>query len=206
MTKSSKKTSTRSSTSHHSGGEDNSRQRTPTRTREGAFPRTDDDEKEQPSSSSSSSSSHIDEEDLESLMDSLGRSINDPEDVGSEISLSSSKRKKKRKRKRKKKGEEEKEESKGEPDSYAKGAGGITNKDKKLKAITDDSYQKKQEDLLEKEAKGYNYGKIPTPNLGKDGCLTGYKTFLKDMSAHRVEQRKYYNVAIKPWETKGLKR
>ena len=101
---------------------------------------------------------------------------------------------------------EEEKSDEGTPDSYAKGAGGITNKDKKLKAITDDSYQKKQEDLLEKEAKGYNYGKIPTPNLGKDGCLTGYKTFLKDMNAHRIYQRKYYDVSnFDKWLDKSYK-
>ena len=94
----------------------------------------------------------------------------------------------------------------GTPDSYAKGAGGISKKDKKLKAITDDSYQRKQEELVEGDAKGYNYGKIPTPNLGKDGCLTGYKTFLKDMTAYRVKQKQYYNVSrFDEWLDKSYK-
>ena len=94
----------------------------------------------------------------------------------------------------------------GTPESYAKGAGGITKKDKKLKAITDDSYQRKQEELVEGDAKGYNYGKIPTPNLGKDGCLTGYKTFLKDMTAYRVKQKQYYNVSkFDEWLDKSYK-
>ena len=93
-----------------------------------------------------------------------------------------------------KQGEEEKEESKGEPDSYAKGAGGDP-KPKLLKAITDDSFTQKSEELLDDSNKGYRYGKIPTPNLGKDSCLTSYKTFLSDMSKYRIEQRKYNDIA-----------
>ena len=93
-----------------------------------------------------------------------------------------------------KQGEEEKEESKGEPDSYAKGAGG-DDKPKLLKAITDDSFTQKSEELLDDSNKGYRYGKIPTPNLGKDSCLTSYKTFLSDMSKYRIEQRKYNDIA-----------
>ena len=94
----------------------------------------------------------------------------------------------------------------GTPDSYAHGAGGDFKEPKKLKAITDDSYQKKQEELLEEDAKGFNYGKIPSPNLGKDGNLTGYKTFLKKMTAHRVKQREYYNVSkFDAWLDKSYK-
>ena len=92
-----------------------------------------------------------------------------------------------------KQGEEEKEESKGEPDSYAKGAGGDPTP-KLLKAITDDSYTQKQEELVETGNKGYRYGKLPTPNLGKDGALTGYKTWLKDMANYRISQRKYNDI------------
>ena len=43
-------------------------------------------------------------------------------------------------------------------------------KPKLLKAITDDSFTQKQEELLDDENKGYIYGKIPTPNF-KDGLL-----------------------------------
>jgi len=94
----------------------------------------------------------------------------------------------------------------GTPDSYAHGAGGDFKKEKKLKAITDDSYQKKQEELVEGDAKGFNYGKIPSPNLGKDGNLTGYKTFLKKMSEHRTYQRKYYNIKnFDAWLDKSYK-
>ena len=92
-----------------------------------------------------------------------------------------------------KQGEEEKEESKGEPDSYAKGAGGDP-KPKLLKAITDDSFTQKTESLLDDSNKGYRYGKLPTPNLGKDGALTSYKTWLKDMAEYRISQRKYSDI------------
>ncbi len=94
-----------------------------------------------------------------------------------------------------KQGEEEKEESKGEPDSYAKGAGGDP-KPKLLKAITDDSFTQKTESLLDDSNKGYRYGKLPTPNLGKDGALTSYKTWLKDMADYRVKQRQYNNISL----------
>ena len=92
-----------------------------------------------------------------------------------------------------KKGEEEKEESKGEPDSYAKGAGG-DDKPKLLKAITDDSFTQKSEELLDDTNKGYRYGKIPQPNL-KDGALISFKSWLKDMAEYRISQRKYNDIS-----------
>ena len=92
-----------------------------------------------------------------------------------------------------KKGEEEKEESKGEPDSYAKGAGGDA-KPKLLKAITDDSFTQRSEELLDDTNKGYRYGKIPQPNL-KDGALISFKSWLKDMAEYRISQRKYNDIA-----------
>ena len=92
-----------------------------------------------------------------------------------------------------KKGEEEKEESKGEPDSYAKGAGGDP-KPKLLKAITDDSFTQRSEELLDDTNKGYRYGKIPQPNL-KDGALISFKTWLKDMAEYRISQRKYNDIS-----------
>ena len=50
--------------------------------------------------------------------------------------------------------EEEKEESKGEADRYAKGAGGLEDKPKILKAVTDDSYKRTTESLLDDSNKG----------------------------------------------------
>ena len=91
------------------------------------------------------------------------------------------------------KGKEEKEESKGEPDSYAKGAGGDP-KPKILKSITDDSFTQKTESLLDDSNKGYRYGKIPQPNL-KDGALISFKTWLKDMADYRIKERKYNDIA-----------
>ena len=83
-------------------------------------------------------------------------------------------------------------ESKGEPDSYAKGAGGDP-KPKILKSITDDSYTQKQESLLDEKSKGYRYGKMPKPNL-KDGALVSFKSWLKDMNDYRIKQRQYVDV------------
>jgi hypothetical protein len=89
--------------------------------------------------------------------------------------------------------DKEKEESKGEPDSYAKGAGGDP-KPKLLKAITDDSFTQKTEELLDSTNKGYRYGKIPQPNL-KDGALISFKSWLKDMADYRIKQRQYSDIA-----------
>ena len=89
---------------------------------------------------------------------------------------------------------EEDKENKGTPDSYAKGAGGDDVKKKVLKAITDDSFTQKSESLLDDKNKGYRYGKIPTPNL-KDGALTSYQTWLKDMADYRVKGREHNNVS-----------
>ena len=89
---------------------------------------------------------------------------------------------------------DEKEESKGEADSYAKGAGGDFKEPKKLKAITDDSFQQNTDKLLDEKNKGYRYGKIPTPNFKQGSALTSYKKWLKDMSDYRIKQSQYCNI------------
>ena len=89
---------------------------------------------------------------------------------------------------------EEQEENKGEATHHAKGAGG-NDKPRLLKAITDDSFVQNQDKLLDESNKGYRYGKIPTPNFKEGSALTSYKTWLKDMEAHRVKGRAYSNVA-----------
>ena len=81
----------------------------------------------------------------------------------------------------------------GEADSYAKGANGDPTP-KLLKAITDDSFVQNQDKLLDDTAKGYRYGKVPTPNFKDGSALTSYKSWLKDMSDYRVKQRQYHNV------------
>ena len=85
-------------------------------------------------------------------------------------------------------------EEKGEADSYAKGAGGDFQKPKILKAITDDAVQQNQDKLLDDTAKGFRYGKIPTPNLKDGSALTSYQKWLKDMANFRVKNREYCNV------------
>ena len=89
---------------------------------------------------------------------------------------------------------DEKDENKGEADSYAKGAGGDFKEPKKLKAITDDSFQQNTDKLLDEKNKGYRYGKIPTPNFKQGSALTSYKKWLKDMSDYRIKQRQYCNI------------
>ena len=79
-----------------------------------------------------------------------------------------------------------------ESDRFAKGAGGDGSM-KKLKSITDDSFTQKQEELQDNKSKGFRYGKIPTPNLGKDGNLTSWKTFLSDMEKYKVKNLKSYS-------------
>jgi len=79
-----------------------------------------------------------------------------------------------------------------ESDRFAKGAGGDGSM-KKLKSITDDSFTQKQEELQDKKSRGFRYGKIPTPNLGKDGNLTSWKTFLSDMEKYKVKNLKGYS-------------
>src|SRR5210317_11383 len=93
-----------------------------------------------------------------------------------------------------KNGEKEEDKS-GEADSYAKGQGGDFKTPKILKSITDDTFTQKSEELLDEKSLGFTYGKIPTPNLGKDGALTHWKTWLKDMGDYRVKQRAYSNIA-----------
>src|SRR5210317_170168 len=93
-----------------------------------------------------------------------------------------------------KNGEKEEDKS-GEADSYAKGQGGDFKTPKILKSITDDTFTQKSEELLDEKSKGFTYGKIPTPNLGKDGALTHWKKWLKDMGDYRVKQRAYSNIA-----------
>ena len=87
----------------------------------------------------------------------------------------------------------EEDENKGEATHHAKGAGGDF-KPKLLKAITDDSFQQKSEELLDNKSKGFRYGKIPTPNLKDGSALTSYKTWLKDMAKYRVKQGAYCNI------------
>jgi hypothetical protein len=79
-----------------------------------------------------------------------------------------------------------------ESDRFAKGAGGDGSM-KKLKSITDDSFTQKQEELQDKKSRGFRYGKIPTPNLGKDGNLTSWKTFLSDMEKYKVKSLTGYS-------------
>ena len=80
-----------------------------------------------------------------------------------------------------------------ESDRFAKGAGGNDGTMKQLKSITDDSFTQKQEELQDNKSKGFRYGKIPTPNLGKDGNLTSWKTFLSDMEKYKVKNLKDYS-------------
>jgi len=77
-------------------------------------------------------------------------------------------------------------------DAFAKGAGGDGVIDKPLKAITDDNFQNKTEELLDDKANGYRYAKIPSVNLGDGSCLTSWKKFLTDMEKYKVKAIQSY--------------
>ena len=84
--------------------------------------------------------------------------------------------------------EEEKEDNQGKvSEQYGSGAGGEPSK-KLLKAVTDQAFQDKKDELLDEKAKGFVYGNMPEPKLD---AIVGYKQFLKEMQQYRVEQRKY---------------
>ena len=72
-------------------------------------------------------------------------------------------------------------------EQYGSGAGGDVGK-KLLKAVTDQAYENKKDELLDTKAKGFVYGKMPEPNLKS---IIGYKQFLKEMAEYRIKQRQY---------------
>jgi len=80
--------------------------------------------------------------------------------------------------------EEEKKEKAKTATQHAKGADGDP-KPKKLKAITNDFFEQKKEQLLDKKT-SYVYGTLPKPNLNQ--CLVSYKTFLNDFRKHISDQ------------------
>jgi hypothetical protein len=85
------------------------------------------------------------------------------------------------------KSDEKKEEAKDEgvPQQYGSGNGGDATERKLLKAVTDDSYTQKSEQLLDNKSRGFAYGNLPEPNL-KD--ITSYKEFLKTFATHKQKQ------------------
>jgi len=85
------------------------------------------------------------------------------------------------------KSDEKKEEAKSEgvAQQYGSGSGGDATQRKLLKAVTDDSYTQKSEELLDDKSKGFAYGNLPEPNL-KD--ITSYKEFLKTFATHKSKQ------------------
>src|SRR6056300_397929 len=83
--------------------------------------------------------------------------------------------------------EENKEEKGGSPEQYGNGADG-DGPQKLLKAVTDQAFESKKDELLDQKAKGFTYGKLPEPNLKS---ITGYKDFLKSMSDERIRHRQY---------------
>ena len=79
------------------------------------------------------------------------------------------------------------EEKSGSPEQYGKGAGGEPAK-KLLRAVTDQAYEDKKDELLDEKAKGFVYGNMPEAKLD---AIVGYKQFLKEMQEYRVKQRQY---------------
>jgi len=79
------------------------------------------------------------------------------------------------------------EQKSGSPEQYGKGAGGEPAK-KLLKAVTDQAYEDKKDELLDSKAKGFVYGNMPEAKLD---AIIGYKQFLKEMQEYRTHQRQY---------------
>ena len=86
------------------------------------------------------------------------------------------------------KDKEKEEEKKSEATQHAKGADGDPTP-KKLKAITNESFEQKKEQLLDKKT-SYTYGTLPKPNLNQ--CLVSYKSFLNDFRTHINSTMKSY--------------
>ena len=84
--------------------------------------------------------------------------------------------------------DEKKQDDQGKvSEQYGKGADGEPAK-KLLKAVTDQAYENKKDELLDSKARGFVYGKMPEPNLKS---IVGYKQFLKEMQEYRIKQRQY---------------
>ena len=84
--------------------------------------------------------------------------------------------------------EEEKEDNQGKvSEQYGSGAGGEPSK-KLLKAVTDQAFQDKKDELLDEKAKGFIYGNMPEPKLD---AIVSYKKYLSDMQKYRIHQRQY---------------
>ena len=78
---------------------------------------------------------------------------------------------------------------------YGPGSGGDSESDKLLRAVTQDSFDNKKEQLLDDKVKGLIYGNIPEPSF-QDG-LTSYKDFLKAFDKLKVESKKYGTDVVK---------
>jgi len=88
---------------------------------------------------------------------------------------------------------DEKDNDKEEASHYGPGAGGDFDNGKLLKAVTQDAFDNKHTELLNRDIKGYTYGNIPKANF-KDG-LTSYQDFLKAFEKEKIKARTYSNVA-----------
>ena len=101
--------------------------------------------------------------------------------------------------------EEKKEKDEGKvSEQYGSGAGGEPSK-KLLKAVTDQAFQDKKDELLDEKAKSYTYGKMPEPNLD---TIVSYKQFLKTFEKYRIYQRKfnYEDVRYMTWLKNAFKK
>ena len=78
---------------------------------------------------------------------------------------------------------------------YGPGSGGDSESDKLLRAVTQDSFDNKKEQLLDDKVKGLIYGNIPEPSF-EDG-LTSYKDFLSTFDKLKAESKKYGTDVVK---------
>ena len=81
---------------------------------------------------------------------------------------------------------EEEEKSTEKATHYGSGANGVSS-NKLLKAVTDQAFEDKKTELLDKSIKGFAYGNMPKSNLKS---IVGYKDFLKQFSQFKIEETK----------------
>ena len=81
---------------------------------------------------------------------------------------------------------EEEEKSTEKATHYGSGANGVSS-NKLLKAVTDQAFEDKKTELLDKSIKGFAYGNMPKSNLKS---IVGYKDFLKAFSEYKIAETK----------------
>ena len=64
--------------------------------------------------------------------------------------------------------------------------------DKKLKSITNETFEDKRKSLTKADEHGYIYGNMPEPNFGKESALIVYKDYLSRFRTHIAKHNIVY--------------